>query len=497
MKFIVQCILVLLSTGLFAQQIKWEGTYGGAGFEDAHVVHEIPGEGYIVMGTSASFGTGSNDCMMLKLDMNGNELWMKTYGGSGDEDAHYGVITSDGGFAMISYSNSFGGGDYDFYVIRTDENGDTLWTRTYGDSLDQHGYCIQETPDGGFVLVGKSVRDSTGYTDVWVIKTDSAGNEEWGNYYGDSLDDYARFVELTDDGGYIIVGTTHNTDSGDAEMYLIKTDSVGNVGWEQQYDENLHTFGYSVQQTITGEYVASGYFSDSIGCWGMADYNLIALKVDSVGNQLWRVTPFYNGSGFCKTYVAHSMRENSDGSYIISGASYVEYVCKTGQDPDSGLYISDLLMLKLNPDGSTDWSKEYGFGNGYNELGTFGVQTSDSGYIFCAYQGSDYETDGQVLVVKTDSLGYYINIGIDSQIGDHSSLEIFPNPCKETFTIVTESLDDGSYSVFEMGGRKTDVCGVLDGVYTQISTTGLNPGFYNLVVQWQEYREVKKLIVTK
>ncbi|MBL4658544.1 MAG: T9SS type A sorting domain-containing protein [Flavobacteriales bacterium] len=494
MKALIILGLCVFSATVVAQQAQWQKTYGGAGFEDAHVVHEILGEGYIVMGTSSSSGNGSNDCMMLKIDLEGNEIWMKTYGGNGDEDSHYGIITNDGGFAMISYSNSFGSGDYDFYLIRTDGNGDTLWTKTYGDSLDQLGYCLQETTDGGFIMVGKAVRDSTGYLDIWMIKADSTGTIEWEQYYGDSLDDYARFVELTGDGGYILTGTTHNTDSGEAELYLVKTDGLGNLEWEKRFYGNEHTFGYSVQQTMLGDYVVSGYMYDQYYASGTY-YNILVLKTDNFGNELWRKSPF-SGGGAPNTHVSHSIRENSDGTYLLCGGTYVEVVCKTSMDPDTGLYISNMLLLRINADGSTAEYREVGMQNGMNELGTYGVQTSDGGFVFCAYQGYDYQTDGQAYVVKTDADFNYIKIGIDSRSKLTSAFSVFPNPSSDRISIKIDGERMGVYTIFDASGRKV-ISGTIKGANTEVNTKALNPGCYNVAVDFEEGRYNKNLIITE
>ena len=136
--------------------------------------------------------------------------------------------------------------------MKTDDKGNEEWERKFGGEKSDKGYSVQQTLDEGYIIVGYTESFGKGKSDVWMIKTDGDGNVEWEQYYGDSLDDYARFVDLTDDGGYIIVGTTHNTDSVDAELYLMKTDSLGNMEWEKQFMENTHTFGYSVQQTLTG-----------------------------------------------------------------------------------------------------------------------------------------------------------------------------------------------------------------------------------------------------
>ena len=130
--------------------------------------------GYIIGGYTGSFGAGSNDFYLLRTNNTGDTLWTKTFGGTGDDGGYSVQATADGGFIVVGITSSFGAGEYDVYLIKTDTNGDTLWTKTYGDNGSEYGYSVNQTADGGYIITG--VTDNyCPTTCVLLIKTDSTG----------------------------------------------------------------------------------------------------------------------------------------------------------------------------------------------------------------------------------------------------------------------------------------------------------------------------------
>jgi hypothetical protein len=182
--------------------------------------------GYIIAGYTNSFGAGNSDVYLIKTNSAGDTLWTRTYGG-GEDDVGYSVQqTTDGGYVIAGYTNSFGAGNSDVYLIKTDASGDTLWTRTYGSNNNDYGYSVQQTEDGGYVIAGYT----RFYSDVYLIKTDSLGGTLWTRTYGGVDNDYGYSVQQTTDVGYVIVGLTESFGAGYSDVYLIKTDPDGIVG---------------------------------------------------------------------------------------------------------------------------------------------------------------------------------------------------------------------------------------------------------------------------
>jgi hypothetical protein len=163
-KVILVTIVLILSfvsnvTAQVPGDTLWTKCYGGLGSDKGAEVQLTSDGGYIITGRTGSFGAGARDAYLIKTDANGDTLWTKTYGGL-DWDYAYSVKqTTDGGFIVVGGSKSFSsGGDYDVYLIKTDANGDTLWTRTYGGTDIEYGSSVQLTSDGGYVIIGHSVQ---------------------------------------------------------------------------------------------------------------------------------------------------------------------------------------------------------------------------------------------------------------------------------------------------------------------------------------------------
>ena len=156
-------------------------------------------------------------------------LWSKNYGGSYNDGGNSCLKTSDGGYVALGSTYSYGTGDHDIYLLKLDSLGDTLWTRTFGGSGTEYGYDIQGTVDGCFIIVGKTRSFGAGMMDVYLIKTDSLGLAQWTKTFGGAQNDDGMSVRQTADSGFIVCGTTNSFGAGYADVYLIKTNSSGDI----------------------------------------------------------------------------------------------------------------------------------------------------------------------------------------------------------------------------------------------------------------------------
>ena len=209
---------------------QWSESYGsGSLSEIGYSVQQTIDEGYIITGVKTNDGQGLSDIYLVKTDENGNSLWTKTFGGGLSDESYSVQQTNDGGYIICGETESFGNGDWDVYLIKTDDNGDSLWTKTFGGSNDDVGQSIQQTNDGGYIITGSTQSFGNGGYDVWLIKTDGNGDSLWTKTFGGSSSDYGYSVQQTTDGGYIITGSTLSFGNGGGDVYIIKTDGNGNV----------------------------------------------------------------------------------------------------------------------------------------------------------------------------------------------------------------------------------------------------------------------------
>lgn len=194
-------------------------------------VKQTADKGYILAGYCNGFDTTNTDIWLIKTDSMGDTLWTKHYGGAFNDEAWSVINTSDGGFAILGSTFSYGknSGSYsDVYLLKTKSNGDTLWTRHYGGSYNDFGSEIVETSDQGFIIAASSASFGKGMSDVWLIKTNQSGDTTWTKTFGTASEDQGRFVRPYN-GGYVVGGMSYGTGTGNSDGYIIFTNSTGSL----------------------------------------------------------------------------------------------------------------------------------------------------------------------------------------------------------------------------------------------------------------------------
>jgi len=294
--------------------------------------------------------------------------------------------TADGGY-ILTGAHEAATSDFRLFLVKTDSSGTSLWARTYMSTESQvgQGYCVQLTSDGGYIIVG--FRGAPFNTKkLWLIKTDSLGDTSWTRTYGEEYNGRGYFVEVTDDGGYIITGSMPSSGSGD--MFLLKTDSYGNTLWERIYGDAGSDVGHCVRQTADGGYIITGRTAPNVD----AKNRLWLVKTDGNGNKLWDKS--YWGISEANS-ASYSVQQTADGGYVIVGE----------KDELIALAEGDLWLLKTNANGDTMWTQTYGVNPGYAEWGESVRQTPDGGYIITGVRNSQLFRGHDLWLLKTDSLG--------------------------------------------------------------------------------------------
>ncbi len=289
---------------------EWSRAFGGESNDEGHSVQQTSDGGYIVVGQTVSFGAGQNDIWLIKTDHLGNEEWNQTFGGGDAEKGRSVQQTSDGGFIITGTTYTFGTGEGDVWLIKTDQSGNEEWSRTFGGSSVDDGECVQLTSDGGYIVVGMNYSFGFPNCDVWLIKTDDSGNEEWSQTYGGTGSDIGFSVQQTNDDGYIIAGQTWSFGAGESDVWLVKTDESGEEQWNRAFGGEEHDWGKSVVQTSDFGYIITG----TTESFGAGWYDVYVFKTDSEGNLEWERTFGGSSQGEGK-----SVLQNGDTEYIIVG----------------------------------------------------------------------------------------------------------------------------------------------------------------------------------
>ena len=345
------------ASGTTPPEEEWNQTFGGAEGDRAYSVQQTADGGYILAGETWSYGAGFYDVWLVKTDADGNEQWNKTFGGTTRDSGHSVQQTTDGGYILAGSTSS--AGSYDFRLVKTDLNGNTQWDKTFGGIGDDVANSVQQTTDGGYILAGSTLSYGAGKRDVWMVKTDSNGNEQWNKTFGGPDYDSTNSVQQTTDGGYILAGSKGLYGMGGSDVWLVKTDSNGNKQWDKTFGGTGHDYAHSVQQTADGGYILAGY-TQSYGA-GRPDVWLV--KTDADGDRQW--DKIFGGPDID---MANSAQQTADGGYILAG-----------ETESYGAGGSDVWLVKTDADGDKQWDRT--FGSTGNDAANSIQQTADGGYI--------------------------------------------------------------------------------------------------------------------
>ena len=368
----------------------WIKTYGGDGMDFGECVQQTSDGGYIIALETSSYGAGDVDFWLVKTDSDGNMTWDRTFGGSEYELPTFVQQTSDGGYIITGMTASYGAGDFDAWLIKTDAVGIEVWNQTYGGPDYDFGYTVYEIVDG-YIIGGGTKSFGAGDFDYWLIKTDSDGNMEWDKTFGGSGPETCRRMVQTTDGGYIISGFTHSTKIfGKMSCWLVKTDVDGNKLWDKTIEGTRHSGAWSIRQTTDGGYIiAGGTGGFAIGSIYLGGGDMWLVKTDDKGNKTWE-------KSFGRKILpdmAWDVELDDDG-YILVG--YTKGLGGVIRQTPAGPILCKAWIVKTDGDGNMKSETEYSSG-----ICISVSQTSDGGHIVAGGERSLFG-DGDAFLIKIE-----------------------------------------------------------------------------------------------
>lgn len=340
-------------------KIIYNRTFGGGSLDWGWAIQRTNDNGFIIGGETVSYGAGGYDAIMIKTDCMGNEEWNETFGGGQKDGCRSIQQTKDGGYILSGYADSYGYPGHDYWLIKTDEQGNEQWSKIFGGTGSDASYSVCQTSDEGFILTGYSYSYSNGGNDVWIVKTDMNGNEQWADNFGRNGNEYGMSIKETFDGDFIIVGSTDKHLQGDTDLWVLKIDENGTKIWDRIYGGTGNDWGGSITLRSDGGYIITGDTTS----FGQGGFDVWLLNIDEDGNKLWDVTfgdEFHHETGYC-------VQQTQDDGFVITGSSTI---IETS--------YSDLLIIKTDTNGNKEWISTVG--GAYGDVG-YSVVEAISGDI--------------------------------------------------------------------------------------------------------------------
>jgi len=369
-------------------QNSWKKTFFV--FKRLYSIQHTKDKSYIISGNNLL------NAWVLKINSEGHKEWDYTLDDS--YVANSVLQTLDGGYILAGSTSTKGAGEYDFLVFKIDEKGRKIGESTFGGSKNDFAKSIKQTADGGYIVVG--ITQSKGYgdakkrrNDVWVIKLNNEGFQEWDYTFGGKYDDLAESIQLTNDNGYIIAGSTCSKGNKFIrfDAWIIKLSRKGHIQWEYTFGGDKEDKAYDIKQTTDGGFIVSG--SKNIE---RAKGDAWVFKLNNKGKKQWDYT-------YDVGCIASSIQQTTDNGYIVAGSTYQE----------GNYHNGDVLVMKLNNKGNKQWHRTFGE-NDYYEIATSILQTADGGYIFTGYADKVYDNtdnfknDTNAFIIKVNSEGLLI-----------------------------------------------------------------------------------------
>lgn len=350
--------------------ILWEKTYDIHGSDTIQDICLTPDGSFATVGNtftySSKYVTSSSAVFLIRTDPEGNELWNRTYNGTGFAQGSAIASTTDGGFVITGHSSALQSQDPRLLLIKTDGNGNVEWERTYGEGGTYVGNSVADTSDGGYIVCGWTTAGPAMNFDLYLLRTSSSGDVIWEKRFGGSRPEEGNSVIETSDGGYLIAGRTDSSGAGSSDMYLAKTDASGELLWEKTFGKAFYDVAEDVKEILGEGYVIAGGISmplDQISPeMSIKRESVYLVRTDLSGDLVWEKSIGDRG----RDSIAHSVELTPDRGFIVAGQ-------KMSDQGDWDMYI-------VRTDGNGEQVYEHSWGGDGFDVANAVVRTSDGGY---------------------------------------------------------------------------------------------------------------------
>lgn len=386
---------LLFSVRLMAQS-DFYNHIGDSGDDIAYsIINTNDGNLMLTFSTSTSASSDDN-IALVKLSEDGNLIWKKVYGGSARDFPRSLIQTSDGGYAILASTYSYGSGHEDFLLIKADASGNLQWSKTYGGSQEERAFTIKQTPDGGYIMGGSTQSYGYGFRDAYMVKTDVNGNTEWSTSLGGGQADNCFTIQVTTEGNYLLTGSEYSFGPGPWGFWIIELDPFGQVNWIKTYGGTGEEHSRIIEKTNDGNYLIFTHTTS----FGEGNWDYLVTKVTPDGDLLWSKT--YGGP---QSDFTGSVVKKPNGNFLI-----------LGHTESFGEGAADIGLIEIDQNGDIVWAKTYG--TPANEKLTFGVDfmaapVSDGGLVIIGHTTGGTIGNTDVMIIKTNAIGENDCIGED------------------------------------------------------------------------------------
>lgn len=428
MKSFIYVATFFISISAFSQQTQFIEYYGSYCSDIGMSVLQTKDGGYLVCGLTENYTASNINIYLMKVDSLGQFEWHELYGGSWQDFGQYMEQTHDNGYIICGFTNSFGQGLYDAYIVKIDSVGGFEWQNTFGGSDYEYAYCVKQTSENGYLICGSTQSFGNGARDGFLTKTDSTGNEIWTKYYGGSNNDGLYRLINDGDSVYYLCGYTYSSGAGADDAFLVKTDTAGNIIWQKTFGSPNSERGmcFAKRDNIIWIGAYSNNFGNGAQTW--------FLKCNTAGSLLRDTT-----LGGVNNDIPFELDIADNGDILLCG-----------ETNSYGAGGTDVYLLRVDTNYNKIW--ETYFGETLDESGFSIKATQDGG---CIISGSTYSFNidySDVYLIKTNALGEATDISNFTLKQEHIS--IYPNPT--TDAIIIESKNSSKIdkvSIYNLNGK--------------------------------------------